>query len=165
MAALRRTDIDEARDQIEAWLRDGVPQNEIARRLSCNGDTLTRRLRDWNLMHLKNQGGKGHKIAWNKRDINDYLVINGPIIQSHVLKKKLWDEGLKPRECEQCGWCVYSLDRRLPLELEHINGDHYDNRIENLEILCPNCHALRLTSGGWITKDRARVAQLVEATG
>ena len=151
MAALRRTDIDEARDQIEAWLRDGVPQNEIARRLSCKGDTLKRRLRDWNLMHLKNQGGKGHN--------------NGPINQSHLLKKKLWDEGLKPRECEQCGWCVYSLDRRLPLELEHINGDHYDNRIENLEILCPNCHALRLTSGGWITKDRARVAQLVEAPG
>ena len=27
------------------------------------------------------------------------------------------------------------------LELHHINGDHYDNRIENLQILCPNCHA------------------------
>lgn len=37
---------------------------------------------------------------------------------------------------------IRDLDgKNIPLELEHKNGNHFDNRIENLEILCPNCHA------------------------
>ncbi|MDE1988391.1 MAG: HNH endonuclease, partial [Patescibacteria group bacterium] len=36
----------------------------------------------------------------------------------------------------------------LPLELDHINGDRHDNRLENLRILCPNCHSLKPTHRG-----------------
>jgi len=39
-------------------------------------------------------------------------------------------------------------DGYLPLELDHINGDHHDNRLENLRILCPNCHSLKPTHRG-----------------
>lgn len=34
------------------------------------------------------------------------------------------------------------LDKHIPLELHHINGNHKDNRLSNLQLLCPNCHAL-----------------------
>lgn len=37
---------------------------------------------------------------------------------------------------------------KLPLELHHINGNHYDNRLENLQILCPNCHAIQPGNAG-----------------
>ena len=41
-----------------------------------------------------------------------------------------------------------SIDGRIPLELDHINGDRHDNRIKNLRILCPNCHSLQPTHRG-----------------
>lgn len=58
------------------------------------------------------------------------------------------EDGLKPACCEECGWAKISNDGRLPLELDRINGDRNDNRIENLRILCPNCHSLQPTHRG-----------------
>ncbi len=68
--------------------------------------------------------------------------------QTNRLKRRLWSEKLKPMYCELCGWCQKSTDGRLPLELDHVNGDHLDNRLENLRILCPNCHSLQSTHRG-----------------
>jgi hypothetical protein len=61
---------------------------------------------------------------------------------------KGFKEGIKKEECEMCGWAKSSLDGRIPLELDHINGDHHDNRLINLRILCPNCHSLQPTHRG-----------------
>jgi hypothetical protein len=76
------------------------------------------------------------------------LLVKGNTFQSYKLKKRLFQEGLKKPFCELCGWAEISQDGRVPLELDHVNGDHYDNRIENLRILCPNCHSLQPTHRG-----------------
>lgn len=68
--------------------------------------------------------------------------------QSHKLKNRLFKERLKLPICEMCGWNKKSQDGRIPVELDHINGDKFDNRIENLRILCPNCHSLQPTHRG-----------------
>jgi hypothetical protein len=103
--------------------------------------------------------------AWNKG-----LVLgpkfNTPIIelltenssfQSHKLKIKLFQAGLKKPVCELCGWALQSADGRIPVELDHINGIRTDNRLENLRILCPNCHSLQPTHRGKNIRKHARV--------
>ena len=61
--------------------------------------------------------------------------------KSHHLKLRLINEGLKEYKCENCGCGDEWFGKPITLELHHINGNHYDNRLENLQILCPNCHS------------------------
>jgi len=76
------------------------------------------------------------------------ILIENSTFQSYKLKKRLIMTGLKPSYCEECHWAQVSDDGRLPLELDHINGDSKDNRLENLRILCPNFHSLKPTHRG-----------------
>lgn len=104
--------------------------------------------------HVDTSHLKGH--AWNKglsgfhypqHTLDQILTINSAF-QSHHLKNRLFFSGLKRRVCEECGWSKTSEDGRIPLELDHINGDRRDNRLENIRILCPNCHSLKPTHRG-----------------
>lgn len=74
------------------------------------------------------------------------ILVKDSSFQSHKLKKRLFKEKIKKPKCEMCGWSKTSEDGRIPVELDHINRDRFDNRIENLRILCPNCHSLQSTN-------------------
>jgi DNA-binding transcriptional ArsR family regulator len=75
------------------------------------------------------------------------LCVEGVERSRGHLKRRLFEEGLKQRRCECCG-----LERwrgmPMPLALHHVNGARDDNRLENLAILCHNCHALTDTFAG-----------------
>jgi len=97
--------------------------------------------------------GKGWNVGWRfdpriPAQPLYTLLVKGSQAQSFVLKKRLFLAGLKTPICELCGWCTKADDGRIPVELDHINGDHSDNRLENLRILCPNCHSLQPTHRG-----------------
>lgn len=92
-----------------------------------------------------NKGMRG--IGVPRIQLSDILKKNTDF-QSFKLKKRLYSAGIKKQKCEDCGWSKITKDGRIPLELDHINGDRHDNRIENLRILCPNCHSLKPTHRG-----------------
>ncbi|PIR75477.1 MAG: hypothetical protein CO030_05415 [Candidatus Magasanikbacteria bacterium CG_4_9_14_0_2_um_filter_42_11] len=99
--------------------------------------------------HFKGKGwSRGLKgVGTPARSLKSILVKNSDY-QSYKLKKRLFAAELKFPQCELCGWAKQSVDGRIPLELDHINGVSTDNRIENLRILCPNCHSLQPTHRG-----------------
>ena len=110
------------------------------------------------ISHFYGQGWrKGSRAPVIKaKDLSTVLKINSHV-QSHKLKNRLFKAGLKSQKCEECGWARKSIDGRIPLELDHINGIRSDNRIENLRILCPNCHSLKVTHRG--KNKKARVVE------
>ena len=75
-----------------------------------------------------------------KVPLNEILKDNTNF-KADVLKKRLVAEGIKDYRCEKCGCNDTWQGEPITLELHHINGNHYDNRLENLQILCPNCHS------------------------
>ena len=99
--------------------------------------TIKKLIKDLDISHFnKGAWNKGRKIkstSYQKAPIQQILIENSPHTNSGSLRIRLIKEGLKESKCEVCG-CTESL------ELHHINGNHQDNRLENLQILCANCH-------------------------
>ena len=85
--------------------------------------------------------GERYKAFGRKATLEEILIENSPYAFTHGLRGRLLKEGRKQHQCERCGlseWC----DHPIPLELHHANGINNDHRLENLQLLCPNCHAL-----------------------
>lgn len=92
-----------------------------------------------------------------------YFCKNSNIGNSR-LKQRIFDEGIREYKCESCD-NTHWLKKPITLELDHINGDNKDNRLENLRLLCPNCHSQTAT---WrrrktIKEDRISDEELIAA--
>lgn len=83
--------------------------------------------------------------VWNKGYVDIELLEKqlkkNTSLKTSDLKNRLFKVGLKKEICEICKLETW-LNGKIPLELHHVNGVKTDNRLKNLQILCPNCHAL-----------------------
>lgn len=112
--------------------------------------------------HWTGQGHlKGKVNYWHpKQKLEDILVKNSTYRGgTYKLKKRLIKEGYFEKKCYSCLLTEW-LGKSIPLELEHKNGNRFDNRIRNLTLLCPNCHALTPTYRG---KNKSRSGGMADA--
>jgi 5-methylcytosine-specific restriction endonuclease McrA len=95
-----------------------------------------------------NQSGKGlNKKPPKKFDLKSILNGDYPDYQSNKLRKRLIDEKIKTESCECCSLSEW-LNKPIKLELHHIDGNKKNNFLDNLMLLCPNCHSFTDTYRG-----------------
>jgi 5-methylcytosine-specific restriction endonuclease McrA len=84
----------------------------------------------------------------------DELLRRG--VSRYNVKWRLIRAGLLPTHCQECGLHEWR-GRQLSMHIDHINGIKNDHRLENLRMLCPNCHSQTETYGGRNAKRRRRL--------
>lgn len=75
-----------------------------------------------------------------KYDLNEILIEDSMYSNMKWLFQRLKNERGWEHKCSVCGLLEWN-GKPIPLEIDHINGVHSDNRIENIRAICPNCHA------------------------
>ena len=117
-----------------------------------NSKTVKKRVAELELdvSHLPvGQGwASGRTFNCNKRyTLDEILVKNSKYSNMVYLRKRLVKELNWKEECSVCKLTKW-MEKQIPIEVDHINGDHIDNRIKNLRFICPNCHAFTDTYKG-----------------
>ena len=137
----KREYIKENLDIINDLISKNTPKFEISRILGVKYETLNKYLKEFGIDYAGNPNRKGILRLSERTPITEFLKNNGKFITAPKLRNRLLEEGFKEEKCEKCNNTNW-MGVKIPLELHHINGNHYDNRLENLQILCSNCHSI-----------------------
>jgi transposase-like protein len=128
-------------DKVQAYYDAGHTVRECAAHFGFNKSTWSSAVKQG---RVKARHASDQFLARLKR--------GAKLTRVHV-KRRLIAVGLLIEECATCGIREWR-GRPLALEIDHINGDRHDWRLENLRLLCPNCHSQTETYGGRNRKRR-----------
>ena len=119
----------------------------LTTRGGSSSDILKRRIAELNCS-TEHFGTLQMKSPSAKYDLDEILVENSTYANISRLKIRLINEGRLEYKCACCGNTGEWQGQKLTLQLDHINGKNNDHRIENLRLLCPNCHSITETYAG-----------------
>ena len=114
---------------------------EAAATLNMHFNTLKKRAVKLGV-YSPNQSGKGTTKKHNGSRIELDEILDGkhPYYQTNKLRIRLIREGIKHHKCECCGIEKW-MNNPISLELDHIDGNRTNHKLQNLRVLCPNCHS------------------------
>jgi len=98
------------------------------------------------------------RVGKSERTFENVFCINSTCSGSTLRK---WTKRYIKYICEECNNLGYYNNKPLTLQLDHINGNNTDNRVENLRYLCPNCHAQTDTYCGKGTREKEKLYKSV----
>jgi hypothetical protein len=123
---------------IRNMISDNTPIFEMARKLNVKYETLKKHLVNLGIEYKGNPHRKGLPHVESQKDASRYFDNSIPISASK-LRRMLIRDGYKEEICERCGRTEW-MGEPIPLELHHKDFNHYNNNLDNLQILCSNCH-------------------------
>ena len=133
------------KEELSVMCAESESYRELAEKIGYkpNGGSNIKTMREmcqkygFDTSHFKGQGHTKN-IGKFRTPIEKYLT-NEQSITSCKLRNRLFAEGYFEKKCCRCGLTEW-LNKPIPLELHHKDGNKQNNHLDNLEILCPNCH-------------------------
>jgi len=150
--------IEITKEDLEKAVGDSRSYAEVLRKLGFNNHEGRRKVRrlinesNLDISHFKGQswakGKKGLRRHTKETFVEEVLKVNGRGWNTDNMKLCILEFELLENKCAECGSGPEWSGKILVLQIDHINGERQDNRLENLRILCPNCHSQTSTYCG-----------------
>lgn len=147
---LRKVRYSFSDEELEDIVKSSYSYAEVLRSLGvavCGGNHTHWKKRITKLgldtSHFRGQRSRKGLKGLNRKPVHEILVLGTPQdrrVNASILRRSLLELGI-PLECNSCRLGLEWAGRPLVLEINHINGEFWDNRLGNLEFLCPNCHS------------------------
>ncbi len=144
-------------DDLKFVIENSSSMADAARKLKISYKTIRKKTKELGLFK-PNQSRKGVKRGFYENEIQrtpliEILEGKHPFYGTSRLRKRLIYEGIKEHKCEECGIINWN-GKDISLHLDHIDGDRTNHKIDNLRILCPNCHCQTDTFGSKNIKNK-----------
>lgn len=136
-------------EQILGVLKESYSFLEISKKINVSRFIVTKIIK-------KNNINTSHFKACAYRPSSLESLTVGTYRKNATIRRIVLKEKLLDYKCNKCGLGTKWHNENLLLELDHINGNSMDNRIENLRFLCPNCHSQTETNKGKNVKPKER---------
>ena len=94
----------------------------------------------WKINLMIDTGPQMSKDEEREIVLNEILEGKHPSYQTLKLKKRMIKDGIRENKCEICGIVGWN-DKPLSMQLDHIDGNSHNHKLENLRLTCPNCHS------------------------